>query len=110
MTNVCHSCGHERQSLSLILSLPGELEELQEANRKLQIANTDFYAELLYYGRMKGYKEGWAAIKYKEKFGTYPNGLPANSKPPTVPTLKWIKSRMIAYSKGKMKTQQRMAA
>jgi superfamily II DNA or RNA helicase len=109
-TNVCHSCGHERQNLSLILSLPGELEELKEANRKLQIANTDFYAELLYYGRLKGYKEGWAAMKYKEKYGVYPNGLPANSKPTTVPTLKWIKSRMIAYSKGKIKTQQRMAA
>ena len=109
-TNICHSCGHERQNLNMILTLPGQLEELQEANRKLQIANKDFYAELLYYGRIKGYKEGWAAVKYKEKFGSYPNGLPKEAKAPTVQTLGWIKSRMIAYSKGKNRTQQRMAA
>jgi hypothetical protein len=94
----------------MILTLPGQLEELQEANRKLQIANKDFYAELLYYGRIKGYKEGWAAMKYKEKFGAYPNGLPKEAKAPTVQTLGWIKSRMIAYSKGKNRPQQRMTA
>jgi hypothetical protein len=82
---------------------------LQEANRKLQIDNTDFFAELQYYGRTKGYKEGWAAIKYKEKFGVYPNGLRVSPKPPSTPTLKWIKSRTIAYVKGKQ-AQQRMAA
>jgi superfamily II DNA or RNA helicase len=107
--NTCSSCGHVRQVFQSITSIAGKLEELHEANRKLQIANTDFFAELQYYGRTKGYKEGWAAIKYKEKFGVYPNGLKVSPKPPSVPTLKWIKSRTIAYVKGKQ-AQQRMAA
>ena len=107
--NTCSSCGHVRQVFQSVTSIAGKLEELQEANRKLQIANTDFFAELQYYGRSKGYKEGWAAIKYKEKFGVYPNGLRVSPKPPSVPTLKWIKSRTIAYVKGKQ-AQQRMAA
>ena len=107
--NTCSSCGHVRQVFQSITSIAGKLEELQEANRKLQIANTDFFAELQYYGRSKGYKEGWAAIKYKEKFGVYPNGLRVAPKPPSVPTLKWIKSRTIAYVKGKQ-AAQRMAA
>jgi len=107
--NTCSSCGHVRQVFQSITSIAGKLEELQEANRKLQIANTDFFAELQYYGRSKGYKEGWAAIKYKEKFGVYPNGLKVSPKPPSVPTLKWIKSRTIAYVKGKQ-AQQRLAA
>jgi superfamily II DNA or RNA helicase len=107
--NTCSSCGHVRQVFQSVTSIAGKLEELQESNRKLQIANTDFFAELQYYGRSKGYKEGWAAIKYKEKFGVYPNGLRVSPKPPSVPTLKWIKSRTIAYVKGKQ-AQQRMAA
>ena len=107
-TNVCLSCGHERQFISNIISIAGELEELEESNRKLQKNNTDFYSELMYYGRLKGYKEGWAAYKYKEKFSVFPNGLRVDPKPPTPETLRWIKSRMIAFSKSK--TPQRIAA
>jgi superfamily II DNA or RNA helicase len=107
--NTCSSCGHVRQVFQSITSIAGKLEELQEANRKLQIANTDFFAELQYYGRSKGYKEGWAAIKYKEKFGVYPNGMKVSAKPPSTQTLKWIKSRTIAYVKGKQ-AAQRIAA
>ena len=107
--NICSSCGHVRPVFQGITSIAGKLEELQESNRKLQIANTDFFAELQYYGRTKGYKEGWAAIKYKEKFGVYPNGLRVAPKPPSTQTLKWIKSRTIAYVKGKQ-AQQRIAA
>ena len=107
--NTCSSCGHVRQVFQSVSSIAGKLEELQETNRKLQIANTDFFAELQYYGRSKGYKEGWAAIKYKEKFGVYPNGLKVSPKPPSTKTLSWIKSRTIAYVKGKQ-SAQRMAA
>jgi len=107
--NTCSSCGHVRQVFQSVSSIAGKLEELQETNRKLQIANTDFYAELQYYGRSKGYKEGWSAIKYKEKFGVYPNGLRVSPKPPSTKTLSWIKSRTIAYVKGKQ-SAQRMAA
>ena len=107
--NTCSSCGHVRQVFQSITSIAGKLEELQEANRKLQIANTDFFAELQYYGRSKGYKEGWSAIKYKERFGVYPNGLKVSPKPPSNQTLKWIKSRTIAYVKGKQ-AQERKAA
>ena len=105
--NTCSSCGHVRQALSSIISIAGTLEELDKANKKLQIQNTHFYSELVYYGRMKGYKEGWAAIKYREKFDTYPNGLKVEPRPPSQQTLSWIKSRMIAYSKSK---QYRKAA
>jgi DNA repair protein RadD len=107
--NTCSSCGHVRPSLASITSIAGTLEELQEANRKLQIENKQFYAELQYYGRLKGYKEGWAYYKYKEKFGVEPNGLRVEPKPPSNQTLKWIKSRTIAYAKGKI-AQQRLAA
>ncbi len=72
--------------------------ELKTANARLQISNQDFYSQILYYGRAKGFKEGWASHKYKEKFGVYPRGLSQVAKPPTADTLNWIKSRAIAYS------------
>lgn len=108
-TNTCQSCGHVRQVLSQIISIAGTLEELDAANKKLAISNKDFYAELKYYGRLKGYKDGWAYYKYQEKFGVEPKGLNVDPKPVTPKTMSWIKSRMIAFSKSKT-NQQRMTA
>lgn len=101
--NTCSECGYERP-LKQIVTLPGELQELAEANRKLQIDNKQFYAELMYYGKMKEYKDGWAAVKYKEKFGVYPNGIRVNPMPTSAKTMNWIRSRAIAYSKAKAKS------
>jgi hypothetical protein len=50
---------------------------------------------------MKGYKDGWAAMKYKEKFSVYPNGFKVEPAPTSAQTMGWIKSRLIAYSKSK---------
>jgi len=102
--NACSECGYEKP-LKQILTIPGELQELAESNRKLQIDNRQFYAELMYYGKMKGYKDGWAAMKYREKFDVYPNGLRVEPIPTSAKTMGWIKSRLIAYSKSKAKAQ-----
>jgi len=100
--NKCSECGYEKP-LKQVMTLPGELQELAESNRKLQIDNRQFYAELMYYGKMKGYKEGWAAMKYREKFDVYPNGIRVEPVPTSAKTMGWIKSRLIAYSKSKSK-------
>ena len=100
----CVECGYERP-LKQVLTIPGELQELAEANRKLQIDNRQFYAELMYYGRLKEYKDGWAAVKYKEKFGVYPHGIRVEPAPTSAKTMGWIKSRLIAYSKSKARLQ-----
>jgi DNA-directed RNA polymerase subunit M/transcription elongation factor TFIIS len=100
--NACSECGYEKP-LKQILTIPGELQELAESNRKLQIDNRQFYAELMYYGKMKGYKDGWAAMKYREKFDVYPNGMRVEPIPTSAKTMGWIKSRLIAYSKSKAK-------
>ena len=94
----CGNCGYVRPVRNMVAAVPGELMELKTANARLQISNQDFYSQILYYGRAKGFKEGWASHKYKEKFGVYPRGLSQVAKPPTADTLNWIKSRAIAYS------------
>ena len=102
-TNICDECGFERKSPRDIINVPGELTELDIANRKLVIDNQQFYSEILYYSRTKGYADGWVAHKYKEKFGVWPRGLKLEPLPPSIATSKWIKSRLIAYAKGKSK-------
>lgn len=85
----------------MVESVPGELKELEAANKKLLINNQDFYSQLIYYAQAKGYKPGWAFHKYKEKFKTAPDGLSASPKHPSPETLNWIKSRTIAFAKAK---------
>jgi len=48
----------------------------------------------------RGYKAGWAAHKYKEKFGHWP---PAKTAPipPSPEVLSWVRSRNIAWAKAK---------
>jgi DNA repair protein RadD len=102
----CGECGHVKKKIAQIQVLDGELQELVVANSKLKIDNRQFFQELMHYATSRGYKEGWAAHKYKEKFGVFPKNIPKDMKPPSPQTLSWIKSRMIAYSKSK----QRIAA
>ena len=100
-TDTCDNCGHVRVRLNTVVNIPGELLELQAANKKLQITPQQLYSQLLYYARLKGKKDGWAYHKVKEKFGKFPRGLDAKVEPPTQETLNWIKSRAIAFAKGK---------
>jgi superfamily II DNA or RNA helicase len=99
----CGECGHVKKKIAQIQVLDGELQELAVANSKLSIDNRQFFQELMHYATSRGYKEGWAAYKYKEKFGVFPKNIPKEMKPPSPQTLSWIKSRMIAYSKSKQR-------
>lgn len=101
-SNICGSCGFEKKPPTGVTSVNGELLELMASNSKGIIDNKQFYSELLYYCKNKGYKDGWAAHKYKERFGVFPRSIPEEIRPTSIQTMKWIKSRMIAYSKSKL--------
>jgi DNA repair protein RadD len=101
----CGSCGYVKPIRKEVEAVPGELLELQAANARLQVSNQDFYSQILHYAKARGFKEGWAAHKYKEKFGVFPRGLHVVPKTPTAATLGWIKSRQIAYAKSKAKSK-----
>lgn len=53
----------------------------------------DWYSQLIGYGREKNYKPGWAAHKFKVKFGVWPNKLQKTSKTPTLAVLGWIRGQ-----------------
>jgi superfamily II DNA or RNA helicase len=96
----CGECGFEK-AMKQILNVPGELTELETTKRELLTENQKFYSELIYFSRMRGYKDGWAAHKYKERYGAYPRGLDTNPLATSSKTSSWIKSRNIAWAKSK---------
>ena len=103
--NICDECGFERKIQKNIISVACELKELDSKRRQKEVDSAKFYSEILYYGRQKGYKDGWSAHKFKEKFGAFPPKAwsSAEGSPPSPETLGWIKSKAIAYAKGKAK-------
>ncbi len=69
----------------------------------------EFYSMLAYVALERGYKEGWAANQYREKFKVWPNAPGINKRaPPIAPNERvrsWIRSRQIAYAKARQKAQ-----
>jgi len=95
---VCGECGYERPTKQ-ILNVAGELTELEMTTRTVLSQNQQFYSELIYYARARGYKDGWSAYKYKEKYGSFPKGLHTNPTPISHKTSSWVRSRNIAWAK-----------
>jgi superfamily II DNA or RNA helicase len=103
-TDTCDECGFVKVSPFAISSVAGELLELDTKTRLNNVDRNQFYGEILYYCRLRGYKDGWAAYKYKEKFGVWPpRAWNSTVYPPSPEVLNWIKSRAIAHAKGRAK-------
>lgn len=97
---VCGECGWTRP-MKEVLNVPGQMIELETTQKDQRHENQQFYSELLFYSRMRGYKDGWAAYKYKDKYGVFPRGLGTEIKSPSFKTLQWLKSKQIAYAKAR---------
>ena len=99
-SDVCSHCGFVRQRMNNVVDKPGEMVELE--GKSVTLADKqDFYSQLIFMVQNRGYKEGFAAWKYKEKFGVFPRNMQKVPKMPSMETLNWLKSRAIAFSKAK---------
>lgn len=58
-----------------------------------------FHRQLIGIAAERGYQRGWAAHKYKEKFGAWPDLRDPAPLPPEPATRAWVKSRVIAWAK-----------
>jgi hypothetical protein len=56
---------------------------------------------LTHIAEQRGYKPGWIAHQYKEKFGHWPPCRYARPIEPSREVLSWVRSRMIAYAKAR---------
>ena len=98
-SDTCAHCGYIKETKKKLASVPGEMEELTaNANRD---EKQEFWSELQYKVKVEGWNPGRAAHTYRDKFGVWPRGLHDNVRVPSLATERFIKSRIIAYMKGK---------
>lgn len=96
----CPACGHDRKPFSGIEYVEGELVELTpKAKAPTMEEKQVFFSGLLWIARDRGYKSGWAANQYREKFKVWPRGLSEIPSPPTQSVQNYVKSRAIAWAK-----------
>jgi superfamily II DNA or RNA helicase len=102
----CPCCGHAPAPPPGAIHRDGQLIEMD--SRRSVIGPTseerqEFYQQLRAVAQMRGYKDGWTAHKYKERFGYFPPWGYKNLQPraPADATLRWVKSRQIAYAKSR---------
>jgi superfamily II DNA or RNA helicase len=103
-TPTCPECGYKlRPKGRMVETLAGDLVELGAEEKPDTQERQVFYLELRGYASDRSYKPGWAAYKYRERHGSFPpwswNALPVLTPSPA--TLRWIKSRQIAWARGK---------
>ena len=123
----CPACGHQRaqgeRTCSACGHTPPLRQAIEEGNAKLGVFNKGgsvkqsagkydtpewrqiWYSSLLAIQRDRGYKPGWVANQYREKYGEWPEKSlrqEAASYPDPV-VASWVRSRLIRYARGKAK-------
>jgi superfamily II DNA or RNA helicase len=103
----CPACGFmPRRPAEYIRIQDGDLGLVTGASAKAPVYDpaerAQWHAMLTAIADEKGYKPGWIAHKFKEKFGLFP---PWGSKPqpisPSAEVRSWVRSRMIAFAKAR---------
>jgi superfamily II DNA or RNA helicase len=103
----CPCCGwRPRPKPRRVDVIDGDLVQLRRdgSRERPNIDQRRFYAELLGYAEERGYKPGFAYMKFREKFNAAPP-WPRHSNPTPVPPTpevrSWLRSRAIAYAKAR---------
>ena len=101
----CDFCGWRPRPRAVAPDvIDGELAEVGR-DRKSMPRNIDaaerrrWHAELVWIAEERGHKPGWAAHKYKDKFGSFPIERDVQPAPPSREVRAWVRSRDIAYRK-----------
>lgn len=97
----CPSCGFEYPCRSNVEHEAGELIALAGGAAATREDKQSIWSQLRYVVQKRGYKEGWANHKFRERFGVWPRGLEDTEAPPTQALLNWLKSRQIAWARSR---------
>ncbi|KQO76445.1 hypothetical protein ASF20_13955 [Methylobacterium sp. Leaf88] len=107
----CPACGFKPEKQSEVQCDDGELVEMTPKRAQAStIEKESLFGQLKHFARRRNYSEGWAAHKFRELTGVWPDRY--HNAPLVEPTpfiLSWIKSRQIAYIKAKGSTHAHAA-
>lgn len=108
----CAACGAMREAKTDVRIVDGELVKLGSGlSSRVAPSVADmaaFHGELRWVARERGYRDGWAAHKFKERFGCWPDHPSVRCAPlarPSLATKQWILSRQIAFARGRARNE-----
>ena len=104
----CGACGwRPRPKAEAVDVADADLVELKRDGSRVQqdLDRRTFYRQLIALAAERGYRPGWAAVKFKEKFGAWPSWGWRDDSPvePVPATRSWVRSRMIAFARARAK-------
>ena len=101
----CPQCGFlPRRRPDAIVFRDGELAQVRNGTAKSANdphVRMQWHSMLAHIAAERSYKRGWAAHKYKEKFGCWPPSRVTTLIPASPEVSSWVRSRAIAYAKAK---------
>jgi DNA repair protein RadD len=103
----CRHCGFlPQRPPRAIVFRDGDLVRVDRKDRKAKPSSDPneqmrWHAMLAYIAAQRGYKTGWVAHKFKQKFGHWPPTRGVIAIEPSAEVLSWVRSRNIAYAKAK---------
>lgn len=96
------ACGYVIPIREQIVTDGTMLEKMEKIKAYSMAEKSAWYSSLLRYARSKGYSEGWAAHKYREKFEVWPRSLTIDPNKPMLPeVMSWLTHKQIQWAKGK---------
>ncbi len=103
----CRHCGFlpQRPPAAIVFD-DGDLGLVNRSRRTVDaLSNPDerlrWHGMLTHIAAARGYKAGWIAHKFKEKFGHWPAARSVSPIEPSLEVLSWVRSRNIAYAKAR---------
>lgn len=99
-TRTCPSCGFTPEPKSEIEEAEGNLVEVTKSKPKVDKAEKQrWYSALISIERERGYRSGWAANQYRQKFRVWPRGLDEIAGPAEPDVRNYVKASLIRYAK-----------
>jgi DNA repair protein RadD len=99
----CPNCGFlPQRPAEFIVPADGELGLVERGKASVSYSpfqRAEWHAMLAYIAAERGYKSGWVAHKYREKFGDWPQSRAVVPIKPSPEVLSWVRSRNIAFAK-----------
>jgi DNA repair protein RadD len=105
----CSNCGFmPKRPAEYIRMADGDLGLVERGKAKSNYTTEDkarWHCMLAHVARDRGYRPGWVAHKFKEKFGVFPaRGLTPTPIAPSPEVLSWVRSRNIAFAKARQRS------
>ncbi len=96
----CPACGFTPEVKSGIEEAEGQLVELTKHRAKVDKREKQrWYSGFLTVARERGYRSGWAANQYRQKFGAWPRGLDRVPAPAGQDVRNYVTASQIRYAK-----------